>query len=355
MDSKCFIVHKKKTSMKVSKFIKDIPKAELHLHIEGTLEPELLFSIARRNGIKIKYRNVSALKKAYRFRNLQEFLDVYYEGCKVLCTKKDFFDLTIAYFSKAYKQGIRHVELFFDPQNYTSRGIPFCVVIEGIHMGCIEALKRFSISSKIIMCFLRHLSEREAIETLGESLPYKKWIYAVGLDSSEIGNPPSKFRRVFSQARKAGFLTVAHAGEEGPASYVGEAVSLLKVSRIDHGNSVLDNKKLVEYLAKKRIPLTVCPLSNLKLCVVKDLRKHPLKRMLEAGLLVTINSDDPAYFGGYLGENYQATKDALDLSKEELIQLAKNSFEASFIPQARKKYFIQLIDVYVKNHLVHGW
>ncbi|MEK6978702.1 MAG: adenosine deaminase [Candidatus Micrarchaeota archaeon] len=334
--------------MEISKFIKKLPKAELHIHIEGTLEPELLFSIAKRNGIHPKYSNVRALKRAYNFRNLQDFLDIYYEGCRVLRTSRDFYELTLAYFSKAHTQGLRHAELFFDPQTHTSRGIPFRVAIEGIHMGCVEARKRFSISSKIIMCFLRHLSEREAIETLEESLPYRKWIDAIGLDSSEQGNPPSKFRHVFSQARKAGFLTVAHAGEEGPASYVSEAISLLKVSRIDHGNHALDNKKLVKYLAKKRIPLTVCPLSNLKLCVVKDLRKHPLKTMLLAKLLVTINSDDPAYFGGYIGDNYQAIQKAIKLTNKELVQLAKNSIEASFLTHTRKKYLMRLIDQYAE-------
>ncbi|MFH1234504.1 MAG: adenosine deaminase [Candidatus Diapherotrites archaeon] len=335
--------------MKISKFIKELPKAELHVHIEGTLEPALLLSMARKNKIRLKYGSVSALKKAYRFGNLQEFLDIYYEGCKVLLAKKDFCELTLAYFSKAHEQGIRHVELFFDPQSHTARGVPFQAIIEGIHEGRIKALKRFSISSKIIMCFLRHLPESEAEKTLREAVPYRKWIEAVGLDSSESGNPPSKFTHVFSQARKAGFRAVAHAGEEGPAAYVSQAVSRLKVSRIDHGNHALDNPKLVGILARKHLPLTVCPISNWKLRVVKDLRRHPLRKMMDAGLLVTINSDDPAYFGGYLGENYQAMKDALGLSKEELIQLAKNSFEASFLPRSRKKYFMRLIDSYAEN------
>lgn len=336
--------------MKISKFIKELPKAELHLHIEGTLEPSLLFSIAKRNNVQLKYRDISALKKAYKFRNLEEFLDIYYDGCDVLCTKKDFDELTFAYFSKAYSQGVKHAEIFFDPQSHTSRGIPFRTVIEGIRMGCIKARKRFSITSKIIMCFLRHLTEKEASETLHESLPYRRWIAAVGLDSSEQKNPPSKFKRVFSQARKEGFLTVAHAGEEGPAAYVSQAISMLKVSRIDHGNNALDNKKLVKHLAKKRIPLTVCPLSNLKLQVVKDLQKHPIKRMLNAKLLVTVNSDDPAYFGGYIGDNYQAIQNAVKLSDEELARLAKNSFNASFLPYTRKKHFVRLVDSYFKKH-----
>ncbi|MFH1520709.1 MAG: adenosine deaminase, partial [Candidatus Micrarchaeota archaeon] len=287
-------------------------------------------------------------KKAYKFRNLQEFLDIYYEGCKVLLTKRDFYELTIAYFSKAHKQGVKHAEIFFDPQSHTTRGIPFRTIIDGIHMGCVKARKKFSISSKIIMCFLRHLSEKEAIETFEEALPYRKWIYAVGLDSSEKGNPPSKFTRVFTKARKAGFQIVAHAGEEGPSAYVDQAISLLKVSRVDHGNHALDNPKLVCVLARKHLPLTVCPLSNLKLQVVKDLRKHPLRKMMNSGLLVTINSDDPAYFGGYVDENYQIMTNMLGLTKKELVELAKNSFKASFLTQTKKKYFMRLVDLYVR-------
>lgn len=334
--------------MKLSKFIRELPKAELHLHIEGTLEPELLFSLAKRNKIKLKYRNIQELRKAYKFENLQDFLNIYYEGCGVLQTKKDFYDLTLAYFSKVSKQGVKHVELFFDPQSHTSRAIPFHIVIEGIHAGCMEAKKRLRISSKIILCFLRHLSEEDARLTLEEAIPFRKWIYGVGLDSSEKGNPPAKFKRVFFEARKAGFRTVAHAGEEGPANYVSEAVSLLKVSRIDHGNHALDDKGLVKKLAKGMIPLTVCPLSNIKLRVVKDMHVHPLKIMMKSGLLVNINSDDPAYFGGYIGENYQLVGEALNLSREELAQLAENSFEASFLPSSRKKYYISLIKRYAR-------
>ncbi len=333
--------------MGISRFVRGLPKAELHLHIEGTLEPELLFALARRNGIKLRYRSVSELRKAYRFRNLQDFLDVYYEGCGVLRTRKDFYDLTMAYFSKARGHGVRHAELFFDPQSHLSRGIPFRAVIGGIHDGCSEAKRRYGISSRIIMCFLRHLPEKHALATLGEALPYKRWIYAVGLDSSEKGNPPSKFRRAFHEARKAGFLTVAHAGEEGPASYVSQAIDLLKVSRVDHGNHALDDRRLVERLARERVPLTVCPLSNLKLRVIGDLRRHPLRKMMDAGLLVSVNSDDPAYFGGYIGDNYQSVKDALGLSKEELALLAKNSFEGSFLPPSRKRQFLAQIKRYV--------
>jgi adenosine deaminase len=330
----------------VSKFIRGLPKAELHLHIEGTFEPELLFSIAKRNKIPIKYSSVSALRKAYDFGNLQDFLDIYYEGCNVLLTKKDFYDLTFAYFSKAHSQGIRHVEFFFDPQTHTSRGVPFSAVIGGIHKACMDAQKKYSISSKLIMCFLRHLPQSDAEKTLKEAIPYKRWIAAVGLDSSEVGNPPSKFARVFSKARKAGFLTVAHAGEEGRSDYVKQAISLLKVSRVDHGNHALDDPVLVRELVKKRIPLTVCPLSNLKLQVVKDIKKHPLKKMMDSGLLVCINSDDPAYFGGYLDENYQAVQNALNLSRKDMLLLAKNSFESSFLSPGRKKHFYKLIESY---------
>ncbi len=318
-------------------FIQKIPKAELHLHIEGSLEPELMFKLAKRNKIKIPYKSVAALKKAYQFANLQEFLDIYYQGASVLIKKKDFYDMTIAYFQKVKLQGIMHAELFFDPQTHTDRGISFATVIEGIHDGFIAAKKKYGITSKLILCFLRHLDEQAAMETLKAALPYKKWITAVGLDSSEIGHPPSKFKKVYAQARKAGFLTVAHAGEEGPASYIWEALKLLKVSRIDHGNRCLDDPKLVKKLIALQMPLTMCPLSNLKLCVVKDLKKHPLKKMLDMNLKVMINSDDPAYFGGYIGENYIAIQKALDLSKEDLFSLAKNSIDASFASENRKR------------------
>ena len=276
-------------------FIKTIPKAELHLHIEGTFEPELMFKIAKRNNLKIKYKSVEELKKAYNFNNLQEFLDIYYEGAKVLIEEQDFYDMTWAYLKKVHLQNVTHTEIFFDPQTHTDRKIKFGTVIEGIHKALEDGQKKLGITSKLIMCFLRHLDEETAVKTLKEALNYKDWITAVGLDSSEVGNPPSKFQNVFEQARNEGFLTVAHAGEEGPAEYIWEALNLLKVSRIDHGNHCLDDEKLVKELVNRKIPLTVCPLSNLKLKVVKDLKNHPLKAMLDKGLLVTINSDDPAY------------------------------------------------------------
>jgi adenosine deaminase len=309
-------------------FIKTIPKAELHLHIEGTFEPELMFKIAKRNNLKIKYKSVEELKKAYNFNNLQEFLDIYYEGAKVLIEEQDFYDMTWAYLEKVHLQNVTHTEIFFDPQTHTDRKIKFGTVIEGIHKALEDGQKKLGITSKLIMCFLRHLDEETAVKTLKEALNYKDWITAVGLDSSEVGNPPSKFQNVFEQARNEGFLTVAHAGEEGPAEYIWEALNLLKVSRIDHGNHCLDDEKLVKELVNRKIPLTVCPLSNLKLKVVKDLKNHPLKAMLDKGLLVTINSDDPAYFGGYVNENYLAVAEALSLSKEDIEKLAKNSFDA---------------------------
>lgn len=317
-------------------FIKNLPKAELHLHIEGTFEPELMFKIAKRNHKKIKFNSIEELKKAYRFNNLQEFLDIYYEGAGVLTEEQDFYDMTFAYFQKIHPQNVVHSEIFFDPQTHTNRGIKFETVIKGINRALKDAKTQLGISSKLIMCFLRHLDEKAATKTLKEALPYRDLIVAVGLDSSEVGNPPSKFKKVFAEARAAGFLTVAHASEEGPAEYIWEALNLLKVSRIDHGNHALDDKKLIKELVKRQIPLTVCPLSNLKLKVVEDLKNHPLKKMLDYGLLITINSDDPAYFGGYLNENYLAVAEALNLTKEEITQLAKNSFIGSFLNENPK-------------------
>ncbi|MBU0533058.1 adenosine deaminase [Candidatus Micrarchaeota archaeon] len=326
----------------LDQFITGIPKSELHLHIEGTFEPDLMFKIAQRNSIELKYNSIEELKAAYNFSNLQDFLDLYYEGAKVLIKEKDFYDLTTAYLEKAQQQNILHTEIFFDPQTHTERGIKFKTVINGIY----NALEDSKISTKLIMCFLRHLDADSAMKTLEEALPYKDKIIAVGLDSSEVGNPPSKFKHVFDKARKEGFLTVAHAGEEGPASYIREALGLLHVSRIDHGNHALDDENLVNELVKRKMPLTVCPLSNLKLAVVKDLKKHPLKLMMEKGLFVTINSDDPAYFGGYLNENYLAISHALTLNRDDIIKLAKNSFNASFLSKEEKMRYISKIDAW---------
>ena len=332
------------------KFINGLPKAELHLHIEGTLNPELMFKIAKRNKIEIKYKSVDELKKAYHFNNLQDFLNLYYEGTAVLLTEEDFYEMTWAYLEKASSQNVLHCEIFFDPQTHTNRGIKFDTVINGIHKALSDAESKLGISSRLIMCFLRDLDEDSAIKTLHEALPHKDKIIGVGLDSAEIGNPPSKFKNVFNIARSEGFLTVAHAGEEGPANYVWEALEQLNVSRIDHGNNSMNDQDLLDQLVKLKIPLTVCPLSNLKLKVVDNLKKHPLKKMIQKNLFVTINSDDPAYFGGYVNENYSAIALALNLSKEEISNLAKNSFHASFLDNDQKEKMIDKINEYVENH-----
>lgn len=330
----------------IEKFIKTIPKTELHLHIEGTLEPELMFAIAERNNITIKYKSISDLRNAYNFSNLQDFLDIYYEGAAVLITEQDFYDLTWAYLEKAHTQNVVHSEIFFDPQTHTDRGILFSTVINGIDRALKDGKERFNISSKLILCFLRHLDEESAMKTFEEALKFKDKIVAVGLDSGEKGNPPSKFKNVFERAIQEGFKTVAHAGEEGPAEYVWEALNLLKVSRIDHGNRSLDDEKLIQYLADIKMPLTICPLSNLKLCVVGDLTDHPLRKMLRQGLKVSINSDDPAYFGGYINENFFAITKALSLTKEEIIALVENSFESSFLSKEEKQIWNSKLQEY---------
>lgn len=331
-------------------FINKLPKAELHLHIEGTFEPELMFDIARRNNRKLAYGSVEELREAYSFDNLQDFLELYYAGASVLIEGQDFYDLTRAYLEKISSQNVIHTEIFFDPQTHTDRGIDFSTVINGISRALEDGRNRLGISSRLIMCFLRHLDEAAAMNTLEEALGYRELITAVGLDSSEIGNPPSRFKRVFERARNEGFLTVAHAGEEGPAEYVWEALDILKVSRVDHGNHSMDDEKLVRELAERRMPLTVCPLSNLKLKVVPDLKRHPLKEMLRRGIPATINSDDPAYFGGYVNENYIAIANALDLTKEEICQLARNSFTASFLPEEKKNEMIEKVGNYCQDN-----
>jgi adenosine deaminase len=336
--------------MSIEEFIKNIPKAELHLHIEGTFEPELMFNIASRNHISIKQKSVEELKKAYDFTNLQHFLDIYYEGASVLITKPDFYDLTWAYLEKVHLQNVQHTEIFFDPQTHTSRGIKLSTVIEGINEALIDGRKKLGISSNLILCFLRHLSEAEAFQTLENALEFKDLIIGVGLDSSERGHPPSKFKRVFEQALKEGFKTVAHAGEEGPAEYVWEAIDLLKVSRIDHGNNSLHDENLVDELVNRKIPLTVCPLSNLKLKVVAQMKNHPLKTMLEKGLFVTVNSDDPAYFGGYINDNFLTVSTALNLNKEDIFLLAKNSFNASFLDEDTKREMIERVERFYREN-----
>lgn len=330
-------------------FINKLPKAELHLHIEGTFEPELMFDIARRNNMKLAYGSVGELKEAYSFNNLQDFLDLYYAGASVLIEEQDFYDLTRAYLEKISSQNVIHTEIFFDPQTHTDRGVDFSTVINGICRALEDGRNRLGISSRLIMCFLRHIDEDAAMSTLESALKYKDLITAVGLDSSEKGNPPSKFQRVFEKASDEGFLTVAHAGEEGPAGYVWEALDILKVSRVDHGNRSMDDEKLVRELIKRRMPLTVCPLSNLKLKVVPDLKEHPLKEMLRRGILATINSDDPAYFGGYLNENYISIAKELDLTRDEICQLARNSFTASFLPEEKKNEMIEKVDNHCKD------
>ena len=334
----------------MKKFIEEIPKAELHLHIEGSFEPELMFDIAARNGVKIKYATVEELKKAYDFNNLQEFLDIYYAGAGALQTKKDFYDLTWAYLEKAHKQNVIHTEIMFDPQTHTDRGIPFAYVIEGIHDALEDAKSKYGMTYNLILSFLRHLSEEAAFKTLEEATPYKSWIKCVGPAPPQVGNPPSKFKNVYAKAREEGFMLTAHAGEEGPAEYVWEALDILGVDRIDHGNHSLDDDKLVERLANEKMTLTVCPLSNLKLKVVEDLHNHPLKTMLNKGLRATVNSDDPAYFGGYVNDNFLAVADALDLTKEDITTLAQNSIEASFIDDDLKKKYLNEIESFVAEN-----
>jgi len=334
-------------------FISGLPKAELHLHIEGTFEPELMFVIAERNQIKLKYNSVDELKAAYNFNNLQEFLDIYYNGANVLIEERDFYELTWAYLQKIHSQNVLHTEVFFDPQTHTSRGILFHKVISGIHRALEDGREKLGISSRLILSFLRHLSEESAFQTLEEALPYKAWITAVGLDSSETGHPPVKFEKVFAKAREDGFLTLAHAGEEGPPEYVWEALNILGVSRIDHGNRSLENPQLIAELVKRKMPLTICPLSNLKLKVVTDMTQHPLAEMLEKGIMATINSDDPAYFGGYMNENYIVVAEALKLSKVQIVGLAKNSFAASFLEDETKKEMIEKIEAYYQMQNGH--
>ncbi|WP_404790646.1 adenosine deaminase [Altericista sp. CCNU0014] len=325
-------------------FIRDIPKAELHIHIEGSLEPELMFALAQRNNVSLPYPSVEAVRAAYQFQNLQSFLDLYYAGTAVLRTEQDFYDLTWAYLQRCVQQNVRHAEIFFDPQSHTERGIPFEVVHAGLYRALQDAKQKWGITSYLILCFLRHLSAKSAMATLERSLPFKSTILAVGLDSSELGHPPSKFQKVFDRARDEGFLTVAHAGEEGPAAYIWEAIRSLGVARIDHGVRCTDDPELVDYLAQQQIPLTVCPLSNIKLCVFNSMQQHNLKHLLELGLCVTVNSDDPSYFGGYIAENYEAIQSALHLSHQDIYRLARNSFSASFLPPHEKQSRLNELD-----------
>jgi adenosine deaminase len=325
-------------------FVRRIPKAELHLHVEGTLEPEMMLELARRNGVALRYSSAEEIRRAYQFRDLQSFLDIYYEGARVLRTERDFFDLTKAYLERAAADGVRHAEVFFDPQTHTSRGISFVAVVSGIHSALEEGEARLGISSMLILCFLRDRPPEEAEATLDEALRLGKWVHGVGLDSAEAGHPPSRFEAVFARARAAGFLPVAHAGEEGPPEYIREALEELKVLRVDHGVRCAEDPALVEELAERRVPLTVCPLSNVRLGVFPSVARHNLKELLDRGLIVTVNSDDPAYFGGYVADNFDAAREALGLTRADVVRLAKNSFEASFLPRGEKERWMAEVD-----------
>jgi adenosine deaminase len=328
-------------------FIRDIPKAELHVHIEGTLEPEMLLELGERNGVALHCTTAEECRAAYHFNDLQHFLDLYYAGVEVLVTEQDFYELTAAYLQRAHADGARHVEVFFDPQSHTPRGVPFALVVEGIRRALMEAEQKLGVSSRLIMCFLRDQSAASAMVMLETARPYRHIIAGVGLDSAEVGHPPRDFEDVFRVAREAGFLTVAHAGEEGPPEYISEALDLLKAVRIDHGVRASEDPELQRRLVREQTPLTMCPLSNLELQVTPDLAQHPLKRLLDAGLRVTVSSDDPAYFDGYLAANYAAVQRALDLSKDDIVALARNSITASWLPDASQTQLLAEIDAFV--------
>jgi adenine deaminase len=324
-----------------------MPKAELHLHIEGTLEPETAFSLAERNRVALPYASVEALRAAYEFHDLQSFLDIYYAGASVLLKEQDFYDLAFAYFRRAAADNVVHAEIFFDPQTHTARGVPFEVVLDGIERAQADAARVLGVSSRLILCFLRHLAEADAFATLAEAMPHRHRIHGIGLDSSERGHPPSKFERVFAHCRELGLPCVAHAGEEGPPAYIWEALDLLQVRRIDHGVRALEDERLVNRLREQRIPLTVCPLSNVRLRVFKTMKQHNLKHLLDAGLAVTVNSDDPAYFGGYVNDNIRAVQEALDLSIADWHRIARTSFEASFVDDRTRQNWIAGLDAQV--------
>jgi adenosine deaminase len=324
--------------------LKAMPKAELHIHIEGSLEPELIFALARRNGVSLAYPTVEALRAAYAFTDLQSFLDIYYAGASVLLHEEDFYDMAMAYFARAAADNVVHAELFFDPQTHTDRGVPFVYVIDGLSRACAQAGKLYGLDASLILCFLRHLSEDAALATLEEALPHRDKFIGVGLDSGERGNPPEKFARVFARSGELGLHRVAHAGEEGPAAYIEAALDVLRAERIDHGVRCLEDPSLVARLAREGVPLTVCPLSNVKLCVFPDLAHHPLKTLLDQGICATVNSDDPAYFGGYIDRNFQAAFDALPLGAADAYALARNSFEASFASDEKKRGWVGALD-----------
>jgi adenosine deaminase len=336
-------------AQRLPELLRRMPKAELHIHIEGSLEPELMLAMAQRNGVALPYPDVEALRKAYDFSNLQSFLDIYYAGASVLVTERDFFDMAWAYLEKARADNVVHTEIFFDPQTHTARGIPMETVVNGLHRACVQARTQLGVDASLILCFLRHLSEQEAFETLEQALPLRDRFIGVGLDSSEVGHPPEKFARVFARCRELGLHLVAHAGEEGPPEYVWTALDLLKVERIDHGVQSSKDERLMQRLARDKVPLTVCPLSNLKLCVFPRLADHNLPHLLEAGLVATVNSDDPAYFGGYMNDNFLQTFEATGLTAQQAWQLAANSFEASFAEAAQKKKYRDRLDEVVAS------
>lgn len=326
-----------------------MPKAELHIHIEGSLEPELIFELGRRNGVKLPYADVDQLRAAYAFDNLQSFLDLYYACASVLLTEDDFYRMAMAYFERAAADRVVHAELFFDPQTHTSRGVPMGAVVGGLHRACQETRQRFGLHAELILCFLRHLSQQDAFDTLEQALAYRHQFIGVGLDSSELDHPPEKFSQVFARCRELGLRVVAHAGEEGPPAYIASALDVLGAERIDHGVRAEQDPALMQRLARTRTPLTVCPLSNIKLCVFDDLRQHNLRRLLDAGLCVTINSDDPAYFGAYLNDNFIQTFEALDLGSEDAIALARHSFEASFVDTALRDHWLNQLEEFVQD------
>ena len=329
---------------RLPELLRRMPKAELHIHIEGSLEPELIFALAQRNGVPLVHASVEDLRSAYAFTNLQSFLDIYYAGASVLLQEQDFYDMAYAYFVKAAADNVIHAELFFDPQTHTARGVSMETVINGLHRACVNAKAELGVSASLIMCFLRHLSEEEAFETLEQAMPFRDKLIGIGLDSGEVGNPPEKFARVFARCRELGFHLVAHAGEEGPPAYVWTALDVLKVERVDHGVQSSKDASLMQRLAKDRIALTVCPLSNLKLCVFPDLASHNLRQLLDAGLAATVNSDDPAYFGGYVNDNFTQTFAAVDLNAQHAYMLARNSFEASFIDASAKRAYVDRLN-----------
>ncbi|MHA4867451.1 adenosine deaminase [Duganella sp. PWIR1] len=322
--------------------LEQMPKAELHIHIEGSLEPELIFALAERNGVKLAYGSVEELRAAYAFTDLQSFLDIYYAGASVLLQEQDFYDMTMAYLKRAEQDNVRHTEIFFDPQTHTARGVDIKVVIDGIYRACQDS----PVSATLILCFLRHLSEADAIATLEAALPYRDKFIGVGLDSSEVGNPPEKFARVFAQCRELGLHLVAHAGEEGPPAYIYTALDTLKVERIDHGVRCLEDKALTERLAREQMALTVCPLSNIKLCVFDKMEQHNILELLDAGIVATVNSDDPAYFGGYMNDNFIATFEALPLGLSHAQRLARNGFSAAFLPAEQKQKYLDEVDAF---------